>query len=73
MWVLSLSENFKQLHLKEGFIWVIIVQVFGSVWHHTGPLCPNGNLTFSALPKVRRVVCDLVVCDLEACDLVAVT
>jgi len=30
-------------------------KVFGSVWHHTGPLCPNGNLTFSALPKVRRL------------------
>jgi len=29
-------------------------KVFGSVWLHTGPLCPDANLTFSDLPKVTR-------------------
>ena len=26
-----------------------------SVWDITGPLCPNGNLTFSDLPTVTRI------------------
>ena len=26
-----------------------------SVWDITGPLCPNGNLTFSDLPTVKRI------------------
>ena len=34
---------------------LVRADVSASLWNISGPLCPNGNLTFSDLPTVRRI------------------